>query len=68
MITLMSTRARVMFDTTDVMRRAVKIYAGKYDLSLSDVIHRALELLCPEEIKQAKEVIAAEEKAKKHKG
>ncbi len=57
----------MIFDADETLRRAIKIYAAKNDLTVSDVIADACRELCAEELKQAEGIIAAEPKAKKPK-
>ncbi len=68
MLSLMAQdRMRMIFDTQERYRRAVKLYAARHGMSTSDVVNHALDELLDKELSEADEIIAAEEKATKHK-
>lgn len=54
-------RTRMIFDADDLTRRAVKIYAAKHDLSISDAINAAIRELCADEFREAERIIAGED-------
>lgn len=61
----MAERPRLIFDCSDVIRRAVRLYAAKHDLSTSDTISKAIETLCKAEVDEAREILTREAKKKR---
>ncbi len=57
-------RTRMIFDTDEVHRRAVKLYAARHGISTSEVVNRAIAELCDRELEEARETAAKEAKKK----
>lgn len=60
-------RTRMIFDTEERYRRAVKLYAARHGLSVSAVFARALDALCDKELEEADEILVREERQAKRK-
>ncbi len=65
MLLMESERVRMIFDTDEVVRRAVKIRAAAKGIKTSDVINLALKAFLPSELKQACKEVQDEPKPKK---
>ena len=62
MLGIMADRTRMIFDTEEKYRRAVKLYAARHGLSTSDVINNALAKLVHKELVEAEAIIRREER------
>lgn len=51
-------RPRVIFDTQERYRRAIKLYAAKHGISTSEVINKALDAFVAKELVEADEALA----------
>lgn len=50
-------RIRMIFDTEERYRRAIKLYAARHGKTASDVIHEAVDALCAKELIEADELL-----------
>lgn len=65
MLDTMTERIRMIFDTEERYRRAVKLYAARHGISTSEVVNKALEDFCAQELEEVSEIIAREQRQQK---
>lgn len=51
-------RPRMIFDTEERMRRAIKLYAARHGLSASEVVNKALGSLVSKELEEVDETMS----------
>lgn len=64
---LVMERTRMIFDVDETLRRAIKIYAAKNDLSASEAIGQACRDKFAAEVREAERILSAEESKPKRK-
>lgn len=57
-------RPRMIFDTQERYRRAIKLYAAKHGLSTSEVINKALDAYVAKELLEADEILSGDKSTK----